>query len=518
MTRRDTTENENGFWGTYPPSPPVCDAIFEGEYTLTAQPNILLLVTDQQRWDTISAYGLNSVCRTPHIDALAQRGVRFDNAFTPTAICSPARASLYTGLYPHKHGVTGNGLCLRDGVQGINHYLGQAGYHSGYAGKWHVDEERGPNDLGFVGQDFLGYAFPGSGLLPGLQFRPTPKRGNPYQTYLEERGFELPTVTQRYVGVNPGSNSQEMFALHDGPVESCIEYFVAEETIRVIDELNGSENPFFIWGNFWGPHTPCLVPEPYFSMYNPADIPEHPSYQETFENKPYRQQLIERMWGLGQYGWPGFQEITARYYGHCTLIDDMVGRIVVHLEKLGILDNTVIIFTSDHGDCMGAHKLIEKGEFMYDEIYRIPLVVAHPDCRQPGSANDDFVYLHELTSSMIDLAGAKVPEGLDGQSFASAMGGDPISNERDEVYCVFYRHFTEVNQRMVRTRTHQFTFNSGDQGELYDLTVDPYQLNNVYGQAAYEAVRLDLMGRMERYMKELDDPLYGWFRRLAPVY
>lgn len=483
----------------------------------TTQPNIVLLVTDQHRWDTVGCYGLNDIVRTPHIDALAARGVRFDNAFTPTAICSPARASLFTGLYPHKHGVTGNGLCINEGVRGINQYLADAGYRSGYAGKWHVDEERGPSDVGFVGEDFMGYAFPGSELLPGLQFGLAPSRGNPYQAYLEKEGFDLPTVSQRYVGTNPGCQDQEMFALHEGPVESCIEYYVGQETIRLIDELNGAD-PFFIWGNFWGPHTPCLVPEPYFSMYNPDDIPEHPSYCETFENKPYRQQLIERMWGLGDYGWRGFQEIAARYYGHCTLIDDQVGRIVSHLEQRGILENTVIIFTADHGDCLGAHKLIEKGEFMYDEIYRIPMVVAHPDCENPGSANDNFVYLQDLTTSCIDMAGAPVPTNLDSTSFLSAMLGDHSANDRESIYAVFHRHFTNAEQRMVRTKTHQFTFNSGDQGELYDLIADPYQLNNVYGQSAYKTVQQDLIDQMGTYMQDLNDPLYGWFKRVSPVY
>ena len=483
----------------------------------TPKPNILLLVTDQHRWDTVGAYGLNDQIRTPHIDALARRGVRFDNAFTPTAICSPARASLYTGLYPHKHGVTGNGLSIKEGIKGLNHYLAEGGYRSGYAGKWHADEERGPSDLGFVGEDFMGYAFPGSGLLPGLQFGLPPQRGNPYQVYLEECGFELPTVSARYVGTNPGCQRQEMFARHDGPVESCIEYYVGQETIRLVDELNGEE-PFFIWANFWGPHTPCLIPEPYFSMYDPAAIPEHPSYCETFQNKPYRQQLIERMWGLGDYGWKGFQEIAARYYGHVTLIDDQVGRIVAHLAQLGILDNTIIIFTADHGDCLGAHKLIEKGEFMYDEIYRIPMVVAHPDCQQPGSANDDFIYLQDLTASFIDQAGLEVPPELDGQSFLPAMRGDHSPNERDSIYAVFHRHFTLAEQRMVRTKTHQFTFNSADQGELYDLQADPYQLENVYGRPEYEPVRQELLARMGQYMEDLADPLLGWFRRMEAVY
>lgn len=483
-----------------------------------SRPNVLVLMSDQQRLDTVGAYGLNDQIKTPHIDGLAQRGIRFDNAFTPTAICSPARASFYTGLYPHHHGVTENGLTLRPGVKGINHYLDEAGYRSGYAGKWHVDEKTGPSQLGFNGQDFLGYAFPGSGVLPGLTFGAKPIGGNPYVAYLDENGFGRPQVKNRFTGANPGTSTQEMFALHDGPVESCIEHFVAAETVRVMEELAQDDEPFFIWANFWGPHTPCLIPEPYYSMYDPDSIPEHPSYQETFANKPVVQHLIEHMWGLGEYGWRGFQEIAARYYGHCTLIDDMVGLVLARLDQLGLTDDTVVIYTSDHGDCMGAHKLIEKGEFMYDEIYRVPLVVAHPDCQRPGTANDDLVYFHEVNPSILDLAGLEVPANLDGQSLLPAMLGQDSAWERDDVYCVFDRHFTVANQRMVRTRDHQFTFNAHDIGELYDLQKDPYQLNNVHRDPAYDEVRRDLMKRMERHMRELDDPLRGWFDKVKGVY
>jgi len=483
------------------------------------KPNIVVLMSDQQRIDTVSAYGLNDVCKTPNIDKLAQRGMRFDRAFTPTAICSPARASFFTGLYPNHHGVTGNGLTINDGVRGLNNYLEEAGYACGYAGKWHVDQKRGPSDFGFEGKDFLGYAFPGSKVLPGLQFGAAPiGRPNHYEEYLKERGFDIPTVSHRYVGTNPGCNSQEMFALHEGPVESCIEYFVAEEATRVLESLNTQDKPFFLWANFWGPHSPSLVPEPYFSMYNPKDIPEHPSYCETFENKPRVQSIIERMWGLGDYGWEGFQEIGARYFGHCTLIDDMVGRVVNTLDRLGQLDNTIIIYTADHGDCLGAHKLIEKGEFMYDEIYRIPFVVAHPNCENPGSINDDFVYLHECLPSFLEAAGLNAPNNLDGQSFYSAMAGDQTPNGREEVFCVFDRHFTIANQRMVRTRTHQFTFNPHDTGELYDLEKDPYQLNNCYGDPNYSDIQKDLMDRMARYMDELGDSQRGWLRRMGSVY
>jgi len=484
-----------------------------------SRPNVLVIMTDQQRIDTVSAYGVNPNCRTPHIDALANQGVRFNNAFTPTSICSPARASFYTGLYPHKHGVTANGLCLRDGIRGINHYLEEAGYGCGYSGKWHVDQRRGPSELGFLAKDFLGYGFPASKLLPGLEFGAGPVSGpNHYEAYLKENGLDIPTVSNRFVGTNPTNQSQEMFALHEGPVDSCVEAFVADETIRVMEELTASGKPFFVWANFWGPHTPCLIPEPYFSMYDPEEIPQHPAYSETFEGKPHVQRLIEKLWGLGDYGWEGFQEISARYYGHCSLIDDMVGRILASLEDLGEDENTVVVFTADHGDCMGAHRLIEKGEFMYDETYRIPLVVAHPECESPGSTHDDLLYLHEVMCSILDIAGLDVPPDLDGQSFLPAMLGHGVTNGREEVYCVFDRHFTVANQRMVRTHTHQLTFNSHDTGELYDMLNDPYQLQNLYNVPEYDGVRRNLLERMDRHMQQLGDPLYGWFRRISGVY
>jgi arylsulfatase A-like enzyme len=196
----------------------------------------------------------------------------------------------------------------------------------------------------------------------------------------------------------------------------------------------------------------------------------------------------------------------------------MVGRIVSHLSRRGLLENTVIIYTSDHGDCMGAHKLIEKGEFMYDEIYRIPLIIAHPRTAAAGREADDFVYLHDLTPSIIDLAEAAVPAGLDGESLKRHLQDEAYSNDRDDVYCVFYRHFTEAHQRMIRTRFYQLTFNSGDQGELYDLNADPWQLSNRFGDPSYKQTKEDLMRRMECRMIDLDDPLLRWFKRIQPVY
>ena len=158
---------------------------------------------------------------------------------------------------------------------------------------------------------------------------------------------------------------------------------------------------------------------------------------------------------------------------------------------------------------------------MYDEIYRIPMVVAHPDHQGEGRAYSDFVYLQDIMPTILEIAGIAAPEGLDGVSLLPAVlgqGEGSAAADRDDVYCMLDHQFFPVNQRMVRTKTHQFTFNSGEIGELYDLVKDPYQLNNVYENLEYDIVRKELIHRMEGHMKRLNDPVYKWFKQIIGVY
>jgi arylsulfatase A-like enzyme len=477
--------------------------------------NVILIMSDQQRYDTVSAYGINDICKTPNIDYLAENGMKFTNAFTPSAICSPARASVMTGLYPHNHGVTDNETDLRENIALLSDYMNKAGYYCGYTGKWHISPSRTPGDCGFDGKAFMGYGFPGSRVFKSLKFDQPPKNTpNYYEEYLKENGFDIPDVSNGFMGNNPALQVQEMYARHDGPVESTIEYFVAHETRRLLDDAKSSKRPFFIWTNFWGPHSPSIVPEPYYSMYNPEDIKEHPSYRETFEDKPYGHYLIEKMWGLGDYGWKGFANIAAKYYGHCTMIDDMVGLIVDKVREIGELDNTVIIYTADHGDCLGAHKLIEKGPFTYDEIYRIPMVVYGVGKQD----NDSFVYLHEIMPTILDIAGIVPEQPLDGESLLPLIEGERKTNGREEVFCEFHNHFYVSRQRVIRNKKYQFTFNENERGELYDFEKDPYQLNNVCYDKAYENVKKELKNKMLEYMRKTNDPAIKWFQRIKDFY
>lgn len=484
--------------------------------------NILLIMTDQQRWDTLGCYGA-PLCKTPNIDKLADRGVRFSTAYTPTSPCSPARAALFTGLYPHKNHVLANGGVVNPEVLNLAGELKKVGYDLGYAGKWHVDQSKVPSEYGFEGKDFPGYGYPPThGFIEGLRYMQNIPIPPHYNNYIEEKGLETPKVLEAMYGDNPGKQNQEMYALQSGDIEGNFENMVGDFTIDLLNKFaavkEDGTKPFFIWANFWGPHTPCLVPEPYYSMYDPKDIPEEPNFIENWERKPDVHQLYAKWWGLDKKDWSEWREIVARYWGYVTMIDDLVGRILDKLETLGLRDNTLVVFTTDHGDQMGSHKMIEKGCFAYEETWRLPMIAAHPACEAPGSVSDEFVLLHDLCPTFLDLAGAPLPEVPDSQSILPNVMGKKAPTNRDSVYGIFTRHLFPAPFRFVRTRTHKLVYNLVGIGELYDLVNDPGELHNIYGLPEAEDIQADLLTRMREHMVRLDDPALRKFDGIRHVY
>ncbi len=487
--------------------------------------NIVLILTDQHRYDSLGCYGAE-ICQTPNLDRLAERGVRFDRAYTSTVPCSPSRAALFTGVYPHKNYVRVNNQELNPEIPNLASELGAAGYNLGYAGKWHVDDPKVATDYGFEGKDFPGYGYPVyNGLIEGLRFGPRAgSRGatTHYEEYLASHGYEPPKVLQAHYGDNPGKQGQEMYALHSGGLETSFEYMVAEdavELLRIMKTRRDREGaPFFIWANFWGPHTPCLIPEPYYSMYDPASIPVEPSFGETWERKPFVQQMVERYWGLSEGGWGRWREIVARYWGYVTLIDDLVGMILGELEALGCADNTLVVFSTDHGDNMGAHRLIEKGPFTYEQCYRLPMIAAHPRCDAPGSVCDEFVYLQDLYPTFLEMAGRPAPGEPDTRSILSQIAGAPASTDRDSVYAQFFAQLFRYEQRMIRTRTHKFVYNHSDIGELYDLVNDPWEMRNLIDLPETHGLQKELIAKMREHMVRLEDPILRDFDGIRHVY
>jgi len=477
------------------------------------RPNILLILTDQHRYDTLGCYGAE-MCRTPNLDALAARGVRFDRAYTSTVPCSPSRAALFTGVYPHKNHVPTNNQLLNPDIPNLASELGGAGYQLGYAGKWHVDDPPVATDYGFEGRDFPGYGYPiYNGLIEGMRFGPgADSKGatTHYKEYLDARGKGYPQVLEAHYGDNPGKQNQEMYALHSGSIEDSFEHMVAEDTIDLMRSMKAKRDedgePFFIWTNFWGPHTPCLIPEPYYSMYDPTDIPKEPSFDETWARKPMVQHMVERYWGLSEGGWERWREIVARYWGYVTMIDDLVGMLLAELAALGCDENTIVIFSTDHGDNMGAHRLIEKGPFTYEQCYRLPMIAAHPDCEAPGSVCDEFVYLQDLYPTFLDVAGCPAPGEPDTQSILDQVLGRETPTGRDSIYAQFFGQIYRYEQRMLRTRTHKFVYNHSDIPELYDMVNDPWEMTNVADLPETKALQDELIAAMREHMVLLGDP------------
>ena len=489
---------------------------------MQTKPNVLLILTDQQRRDTLGCYGAPQ-CKTPHIDGLAQRGVRFNNAFPLVTPCAPARAGLFTGRYGHVTGVESNGGQLDQSLPNLATELPGAGYNIGYTGKWHVDHKKAPSEWGFrCKRDFPGYGYPASGAnMPGLKSgaREDSLISRNYMNYLEEHNLDPPKLLEAfYAQRNPGLPNRELHGLHAGCIDHNFEAMVADETVELLRAFSQEDNPFFIWTNFWGPHSPCIVPEPYYSMYDPKSIPEDPSFCDTLENRPFAQTLVSRYWGIDPDNWGEWQEIVARYWGYMTMIDDLVGRMLAELDALGQWENTLVVFSTDHGDNMGAHKLFEKGPFFDEECFLLPFIAAHPECQRPGTETDEFIYVQDLFPSLLEAAGLQPKEQPDTQSILPLLSGKDGTTGRDSVYCQFTSQIQTHRSRMVRTHTHKFVFSQSDIGELYDLENDPHELNNLYGLAEHKDLQESLMKLMQSHMERVDDPMLREFMRVRYIY
>jgi arylsulfatase A-like enzyme len=460
--------------------------------------NIVYIMTDQQRYDTLSCVG-QTRCQTPNLDRLASEGVRFDNAYTVCALCSPARTSMLTGRYPHNHRMWNNNdmmqWAIRDlpgGERMISQDLVAAGYSCGYVGKWHCGESRLPGDYGFVGMD-------------------VPNYGDPYQTkeysdYLVARGFEPPRHVPPAIEYAPGH--------FGGPVEACAPHFLVEYALDLLadfhEERERSGKPFMLFLSFWGPHAPYLVPEPFASMYDPAEVELWTNFHDDLAGKPRVQDRFRRAFSnypdVSDDAW---RDGIAKYWGFCSFIDAEIGRLLDALQEMGREDDTAVLFSTDHGDMTGSHGGIwDKSAFMYEETYHIPLIARVPGMTVAGTVCRAFVSNMDLATTVLDIAGLPVPIEHDGRSLAPLLR-DPQSGWRDDLMSEFHGHRFLYSQRMVRWSDYKYVFNAPDEDELYDLVQDPRELVNLVDDPAHSEVAEEGRQRLLKWIRDTDDPI--WF-------
>ncbi|MEU4224802.1 sulfatase-like hydrolase/transferase [Nonomuraea sp. NPDC026600] len=463
------------------------------------RPNIVLIMTDQQRagWTAASGFPLDTM---PFLDGLMSTGARFERAYTTSPLCVPARVSLLTARYPSAHRVRQNSAAehVLRGADLVD-VLRAAGYALHLAGKTHFYRQPA---------DFDTFAAP----------------------YWHDRGpMATPdqTLFEQWLGSLDHSVSREPTPF---PLECQFPYRIVDGAINAIDRTP-ADRPFFTWLSFPEPHNPYQVPEPYFSLFAPDQVPERLVGPEGAERKGGTYTWLRRLIEEKRPGYDAeWRRYRANYCGMLRLIDDQLRRFFAHLGQR----DTLVFFVADHGDYAGDYGLQRKGAGMSESLMRIPFAVAGPDVR-PMVNRTDFVSLADLFPTICDALDVEIPVGVQGRSLWPMLTGAPypagefasgygergfggLSYDVDERPSLHFpyegRTFDELNTVtqagttvMLRRGQWKLLLDERGTGELYDLDADPAELDNRYDDPALATIRADLTTDLARWMIRVRDDL-----------
>jgi len=439
------------------------------------KPNILHLFTDQQRFDTIHALG-NSVIRTPNLDRLCREGTVFTNAFTPSPVCISARCSMVSGLYPQNTGCYANWGNPNNENETFMTALTRAGYHTMGIGKCHFD----PDLYGLNGFEKR---------LVQEEFVPDETKDD-YRIYLKERGYENNKAAggEMYYVPRPSHLKEEEHLSH----------WVADHSIEFIQNQDSDDSAWYLFSSFIDPHPPFTPPVPWHKLYNPLlmplpKVPQDADAHLTWINR-FQNRYKCKDQGIDQYL---LRCMKAYYYASISFIDYQIGRILDSLEKTGQLDNTLIVFTSDHGDYLGDYNCYGKRS-MHDVASHVPMICRWPEKFAAGQQVSQPVSLVDLAPTFMDVAETKLDtHQTDGESLIAVAKGD---STRKTVYSQYSRGASAIY--MAVSERWKYIYSAADRKEmLFDRTNDPDEMRNVAGSGYLDdicsALREDLVTHLK---------------------
>ncbi|WP_346237063.1 sulfatase family protein [Niabella insulamsoli] len=438
-------------------------------------PNILWICTDQQKWNTIGALG-NPYVKTPHIDRLVKEGVSFTKAFCQAPFCTPSRASFLTGMYPSTLHTTKNGVATwAEAAPLITKTLKDAGYECGLAGKLHLSSamvnrpELRAKDDGYQVFNYSHSPYQGGAA-------------NQYIKYWRDKGVDILKLKTE-LGYVPAQYHQTTW---------CVD--------RAIDFISDRrEWPWMFSLNIYDPHGPLDPPKEYLDRYDLSRLPD-PLFKESdlkeksvFNNVKFQSQPKK-------YTAKQNRERLARYWAQIDLIDENIGRLLNVLKETGQLDNTLIIFTSDHGDMTGDHGLINKGCRFYESLVRVPLIFWYPSLFERNIQSDALVELTDIVPSILELVGLPRDKKMQGQSLLPILTGKKTPGyHRDFVRSEYYDDDDRTDASlgygtMFRTQEYKLVVYHGhSMGELFDLKKDPDEYRNLWDDPSYTSIKMDLL-------------------------
>ncbi|MBH5320195.1 sulfatase-like hydrolase/transferase [Paenibacillus sp. GSMTC-2017] len=480
-----------------------------------SRPNILLITSDQQHWSTLGLR--NPEIKTPNLDRLAKRGTTFNRAYCPNPTCTPSRSSLLTGQYPSQHGAWTLGTKLPEIAETIGGYFSNAGYRTGLIGKAHFQPlgttEQYPSIESYPYLQDLEYWQNFTGPYYGFQHIELARNhtnewlvGQHYALWMEEKGchnwrdyFMEPT------GKMDGSE-QHSWAI---PEKYHYDTWIAERTSSFLEQYADKDEPFFLWASFFDPHPPYLVPEPWDNMYDPDQI----TFPEAHEGEHQANPPHFIMTGLedadfSSYNETGFtchgmhshvhneqalRKDIAVYYGMISLMDKYIGRILDSLEQNGLADNTIVVFTSDHGHFYGHHGLIAKGPFHYEDLIRIPMIVRYPGHVPEDHTSEALQSLVDFAPTLLEFAGIPIPRTMTGVRQNEVWSGR-VNGIRDHVICENRHEPTSIHLKTYVDERYKLTvYYNQTYGELFDLQEDPKERYNLWGNKDYEELKSRLL-------------------------
>lgn len=483
---------------------------------MARRPNILFITCDQWRGECLGAAG-HPTLKTPHADALAREGVLFRRHYAGAAPCSPARACIYTGLFQMNNRVCRNGTPMDFRHDNLARAARRLGYDPTLFGYTDVSPDPRRHAL----NDPLLKSY--EGVLPGFTVRRLlPEHQKPWLSWLRQRGVEtgsgFPQIhrAQGYKGKGV-SNAAPVYNADETPTA-----YLAGEFLQWLDEQDRAQ-PWFAHLSFISPHPPFVVPEPYNSMYDPADGPAFcraESWRAESETHPYVAYELGRQkrgkFVIGAKGivrdWSEdeFRAVRALYYGMISELDAQLGRIWQGLREAGTWQDTVIVLTSDHAEMMGDHFMLGKGGF-HDGSFHLPLIIRDPRRKASGETVDRFTLAVDLMPTLIELMGGEAPAYLDGTSLTPWLSRRKPLAWRDAAFWEYdFRgissgraesHFgigsRDCNLTVLRTETHKYVHFGGSLPPLlFDLEADPMELENRAEDPSMTALRLHFAERL----------------------
>lgn len=457
--------------------------------TTVKRPNILLICTDQQRYDSLGCYG-NQHAQTPTLDQLAADGVLFEQCYVQNPVCAPSRGSLVTGRYVHSNGLWANGVSLPQHETLFTKTLADAGYDCGLIGKMHLAScFEGRTEPRF--EDGFRYH----------QWSHDPPHGSPQNQYQHWLAEHHPALSAQ---AKAGKLRYDHL-----PTEAHYSHWVAEMAIDFLRNERAAEKPFFLWANFYDPHNPFGAPQEYLARFQPDEMPPPILEGDTDPAKPPIHDVARHPGdathprGYNAYDATQIQTIRAAYAAMVALIDDETKRVLDTLDELVLSENTLVVFTSDHGEMLGDHHMLLKGPMMYEGAVHVPLILRWPGHLPMGERRSQLVQWIDLSPTFLEAAGLSPQPRIQGQSLLPLARGDTDAPVRGWALCEYRNsgrpYDPPVHATMLRKESYKLVVYHGmpatarsRSGELYDLETDPQEQTNLWNSPHHAHIRQEL--------------------------